>query len=125
MKKPRIFPTNTRFGLAIWAILSSVLCTAFVGGIGFFIIKKVYVFSYIFWLCFASPWVSALLLLLTDIPEDLTFGFGAALYYGTLVVAHFTEKAGWVMKDLDRYFVGFIISALICYIVYLRRFKNE
>jgi len=103
------------------ALLFPVLFSAFlclIPGFGFW-----YTAQYIFFLFCGSGVVSALLLILTNISEDLSFGFGAGLYYGTVAIAFATTKLGWLIPDLDRLILSFVIAALICYIVWLKKYK--
>lgn len=116
---------NSRWRLAIWLICGSLLVTILLAGplclmpgVGFW-----YAAQNMFFLFTAFPIASALLLILTPIDEDLSFGFGAALYYGTLAIAAATLKLGWYIPDWDRLLLSFAITALICYIVWLEKFK--
>ena len=116
---------DSRWGLAVWftltALLSPVLLSVFLclfPGLDFW-----YTVQYIFFLFCGSGLVSALLLVLTNINEDLSYGFGAGLYYGTIAVAYSIDAFGWYIPNWDRLILSFIITALICYIVWLKMHK--
>ncbi len=72
-----------------------------------------------------APVVSACLILLGILPDNLAYGFGAGLYYGTIGIFAIISKLNWEMSTLDSVFLGVIITSLICYIVYLKEFKPE
>lgn len=117
-----------RYKLAAFYIIISLVFPIPFSGLLCLIPKMddfLFVAKYFFFMFSAFPCVSGLLLILTNIPEDLSFGFGAALYYGSLTIAAITQKIGWGMGDTDRIILGFIISALVCYIVYLEHFKSK
>ena len=63
------------------------------------------------------------LLLITPIPRDLAFGFGNGLYYGTLAAGYFISKLMGYESTMF-YLIGLIISSLVCYIVWLKEFKE-
>ena len=116
---------NSRWGLATWftltAILFPVLFSAFlctIPGLDYW-----YTVQYIFILFCGFLVLAALLLVLTNINEDLSFGFGAGLYYGTMAITYFSTELGWHIPTLDRLILSFIIAALVCYIVWLEKFK--
>jgi hypothetical protein len=71
-----------------------------------------------FWAFFAPGVVASLLLILTPISEDHCYELGCGLYYGTFaareLIITFQNNTSFP------YFAGFIITALICYIVYER-----
>ena len=104
----------------------SFLLTVIMGGLLSLLTRNFwYTCQYMFFLFFAFPIVTALLLVFTNIQENLAYEFGAGLYYGTLVMAAITQGFGWNLPDLARIFLSSIISALICYIVYLKNFKRK
>ena len=116
---------DSRWGLAVWftliALLSPVLLSVFfcwLPGLDFW-----YTAQYMFFLFCGSGVVSALLLILTNINEDLSYGFGAGLYYGTIAIAYSISKLGWYIPNWDRLILSFTIAALVCYIVWLEKFK--
>lgn len=116
---------SSRWGLAAWFILMAflfpILFSAFlciIPGLDFW-----YTAQYIFILFCGFPAISALLLILTNIKEDLSFGFGAGLYYGTMAITYFSIELGWHIPTWDRLILSFIIAALVCYIVWLEKFK--
>ena len=73
---------------------------------------------------FAWAFVSAMLLLFTKIPEELSMGFGAGIYYGTAVSAYMIRYFFEVQLKAS-YGIGFIITILVCYIVWLKNFKRR
>ena len=100
---------GSRYGFAVILILTSAICTVLFAGLislfkGNFILGCKLVF-----LCFfAFPVVSVSLLVLTNIPEEWTPGFGAGLYYGTIFVSAITREVGWDLPELDRILHGVI-----------------
>lgn len=126
---------RSRNGFATICILTSAGCTFFLAGLlfGISMISKnssgsfMLLCELVFLTFFAFPVVSAALLALTRIPEEWSMGFGAGLYYGTFFVAIITRGIGWDIPSSDRFFLGIIISGLVCYIIYqdLMRKKNK
>lgn len=111
---------DSRYGLAFWFALMGLLFPLFLAlmfcwlpGANFWFTAK-----YMFILFAAPSLVSALLLVLTRIDVDLSYGFGNGLYYGTAGLAYLTTKLPWYMPDLDRILLCFVIAALVCYIVW-------
>lgn len=120
---------DNRYFLAAFFFVSSVIIAAIFGGI-FYLISSgdsgFFKIAFVCYLWFCAPaGVSSILLAVTKIDEDWTFGLGPGLYYGSIAVAAITESAGWHMSDADRYFLGFVISALVCYIVYTKHHRSE
>lgn len=115
---------GTRYGFAVLYLLISFSLTLIIGGLLSLITKDFfYTIGSIFYLFFAFPCVSALLLIFTNIEEDLSYGFGAGLYYGTIGVAAFIDWLNWHITNCQKLFCGFVVSSLVCYIVYLERFS--
>lgn len=112
---------NGRKGMAFTLLLLSAGFTL-VFGAGFSLLTKNFWGSCkaFFEIFFAFPVVSAALLLLTNIEEDLSWGFGAGLYYGTGFVCWLVDEFGWGIPIEGQILLGLIISGLVCYIVYLR-----
>lgn len=77
-----------------------------------------------FWIFFAGAVVAAVLLVITSVPVDLSFGFGYGLYYGTLGVAILLDKLFLVDKEVG-YIIGFVLSALVSYIIWLKKYKAK
>lgn len=72
----------------------------------------------------AAPAAAGVLLLVTSVPEDLAFGFGCGLYYGTGIAASWIRD--WLnVSESSACVIAFIIVALICYIIWLKEFKQE
>lgn len=70
--------------------------------------------------------VGAVLIFITKVPEALCICFGVALYYGTIFLG------GFVRDLLDapeatptHYGMAFVYVALVCYIFWLKKFKQE
>lgn len=112
---------NGRKGMAFTLLLLSAGFTL-VFGAGFSLLTKNFWGSCkaFFEIFFAFPIVSAALLLFTNIEEDLTYPFGAGLYYGTGAVCWLVDEFGWGIPIEGKILLGLIISGLVCYIVYLR-----
>ena len=118
---------NRKFFAIFWTALGIILSIL----IGFLLslvrgdLSRVWIlakWSYI--LFFANTIPTSALLLVTQIPEDLTFGFGCGLYYGTLATATLLQKI-LAISENTALEIGFIIDALICYIVWLKIFKKD
>ena len=62
--------------------------------------------------------------LIFRIDEVCALGFGAALYYGTMLLSAFLTDY-IIGADINRYIVSFVIVALACYIVWLKKFKTK
>jgi len=109
--------------MALFDVLLSIFLTILLGGV-LSLLRGNFIESCkaMFLIFFAFPCVAAILLLSTKIPEDWTLGFGAGLYYGTLVVSALLGEAGLSMSDQsDQLVLGFIFTALVCYIIYLKK----
>ena len=118
---------SCRYGLAIFYALVSAFLSVLIGMImslvtGHFPEKLWYSTEFMFLAFFAGTAVAAVLLLITKIPTDLTFGFGNGLYYGALGSALLIGKL-WEIPSEAAYIIGFIIAALVCYIVWIKKFK--
>lgn len=116
---------DSRWGLALLYIVIGILAAALLSalcclipGVDFWNTAQSMYFIF-----FAPTLAIALLLALTPIDESLTYGFGVGLYYGTAAIAAATFKLGWYIPDWDRLLLSFAITALICYIVWLEKFK--
>lgn len=111
----------------------SAVCTILFAGMIFGIFRIsghssgsfIFACELVFLVLFASPVVSAALLVLTRIPEEWSMGFGAGLYYGTIFVSAITRKVGWVIPDVDRILLGAVISGLVCYAVYQNMMRKK
>ena len=64
------------------------------------------------------------LLILNILPENLCIGFGCALYYGTILLSGFLSDFIYG-PDSNRCCISFVIVSLVCYIVWLRKFKPD
>lgn len=116
---------KNRVWLAVMMMLVS-LAMSFVLGIFFGLIAGNIRDAIIFiFLAFGAPGcVSALLLLITSIPDNLSWGFGLALYYGTLLLGNgICEYVGY--EDSLHFFIAFVIVAMACYIAWLTYFKER
>lgn len=76
----------------------------------------------VFWLVGAGFVSSAILLIANILPNQFCIGFGCALYYGTILLSAFLSNFIYG-ADINRYFISFTIVALVCYIVWIRKFK--
>lgn len=76
-------------------------------------------------LFFSAPVVAAaFLLLFTKVPDDLTYGYGCALYYGTMVLAELFRELG-MYPGWPPYAAALLVVSLVCYIVWLKMFREE
>ena len=79
---------------------------------------------FIFFAFGAGGCVSALLLLVTSIPENLSYGFGLVLYYGTVILGTgICKHIGY--EDPLYFFIAFVIVAMASYIAWLTYFKEK
>lgn len=77
-----------------------------------------------FWFVGAGVAAGGILLLANIVSIDLCIGFGCALYYGTILLSGFLSNFIYSAES-DRYIISFVIVSLVCYIVWLRKFKPE
>ena len=76
-------------------------------------------------LFFSAPVVAAaFLLLFTKVPDDLTYGYGCALYYGPMVLAELFRELG-MYPGWPPYAAALLVVSLVCYIVWLKMFREE
>lgn len=73
-----------------------------------------------------AAWMPAggLLSLLTNMDDDLALKFGAALYYGTILGEKAMEYVFGTYGS-NSYWLAFTITALICYIVWMKNCKPK
>lgn len=117
---------NGRKGLAFVLLIASAGLTLIFGAGLSLLTKNFWYTCVIVWgMFFAPAVVSAALLLLTNIEEDLAWPFGAGLYYGTVFVYWLVDKFRWGIPTEDKILLGAIISGLVCYIVYLNMQKGR
>lgn len=115
---------NERTKMALKFLLMSAVLTLILGaGLSLIIKNFWYTCVMVWWIFFAPAAVSAALLLLTNIEEDLSWGFGAGLYYGAGFVCWLVDKFKWGIPTEGKILLGLTISGLVCYIVYLRMQK--
>lgn len=120
---------STRLGKAIFLVLvfivlCAVLAAMFCAIAGDFE-KFNKAFEVAFWFFGASGVVGAILCILTTLPDDYVFGFGLGLYYGSLACAVVIHKL-WASIPFDAaLFLGSVIAAETCYIVWLKVYKDS
>lgn len=68
--------------------------------------------------------VGGFLMIATPLQDNLCFGFGCSLYYGTAALSYFLEDLIHTSEEI-RFSIAFVIVALVCYIIWLTRFKPE
>lgn len=78
----------------------------------------------LFWYFGAAGCVCGFLMCATKMKDNLCFGFGLTLYYGTIIVS---GLLGGILygPEQNQLFFAFVIVALACYIVWLTRFKDD
>lgn len=69
--------------------------------------------------------VGGLLLITTRIPDDLTFGYGCALFYGTVFGGYALSEIIAEGYEEWAYIIAFAVDVLICYIIWLNEFKGR
>ena len=113
---------KTRKGTALLMFLISVLFAVVFGGLlslflGHFLNTVLNTY-----LILSAPMsLAAVLLLITNIPDDFVWGIACGCYYGTLGIAVLIEKLGWYMSDEARFTISAVIAVLVCYIVWLKK----
>lgn len=119
---------QSRKGIALLQTMISLGVSLFLGIIfslfsmdnGNTFIENIWMFSKVCFFMFgAFLVVSSILLVITNFDDNFCLGFGAALYYGTIIGGDFLK--GMLDMSLNRaMFVSFIITSLIGYIVWLK-----
>lgn len=123
-----------RIIIALGFILASVIFAIILGFLGGLVslldagsnfLSDFYNYSVIcyFWF-FAEVAVAGILVLITTLPLELTIGFGAGLYYGTIFLASCLRDFIHT-SDANLYTISCLIASLICYIVWLKSFKSR
>lgn len=69
--------------------------------------------------------VGGLLLITTRIPDDLIFGYGCALFYGTVFGGYALSEIIAEGYEEWAYIIAFAVDVLICYIVWINEFKGR
>lgn len=64
------------------------------------------------------------LMMATSLQDNLCFGFGFAMYYGTVALAHFLNDIVDA-SEKTRLLIAFVIVSLVCYIIWLKQFKPD
>lgn len=79
-----------------------------------------------YWLFGGFGLVGAVLAICTNIDENLLYGFGTGIYYGTLGLGAFMRNfLKWEMADEPLLTISIVIACLIAYIVWLEKFKPK
>lgn len=121
-----------RFKLAFILIIASILVSVLIGlflalitpdGSGFD--RFINLSKSIFFFFGAPGAVSGVLVLLTNIKDDLAIPFGLWIYYGSAAIAYFISNIiGWEMEDEALIVISGTISCLIAYIVWSNKYKE-
>lgn len=123
----RIF--KSRLGEAFLSACISLAVTAFVALMCCLAIWDFGNFSFLFSGCFfyfgACGVVGAILYAIIPLSYDYAFGFGCGLYYGALVSASVIKKLWGSIPDDAAIAIGGIIAALVCYILWLKVYKDS
>lgn len=113
---------KTKKGDALILFLTSVLVAAILGGLISLFGRRFLNSALMMYLLFSAPMsLAAVLLLITNIPDDFVYGIACGCYYGTLGIAILIEELGWYMSDKARFTISAVIAILICYIVWLKK----
>lgn len=124
----RVF--NSRCGWAAFYVIITAVLTVILGFIFSLVFGNVSwegfwrASSLMFWYFSAGAIVAAILLIITKIPINLTFGFGCGLYYGTIAAAWILEEFFSVGGSAGCS-IGFVFAALVCYVVWLKKYKDN
>ena len=128
-EKGDVMKNKSRMKLALISVLISLSVSVVIGIVfsifisrGNFLGTVLKVSTYIYFLFCCGGTVSAILLLITKLPDDLTFGYGNAIYYGTVLLTYFLIEKG-DCKSVIAFLVSLVIVCLVCYIVWEKKFK--
>ena len=127
MKRLYNWLCESRTGICCSYIFGSVLLSLFIGLIFFLIASKLPFIDNaltVFFVLFAFMAVAGILVLLTKMKPNYCLGYGAALYYGSILISIVCNK-WWGIGGSDRYLIGLIFMILICYISWLKYFKEK
>ena len=121
-KYVKFFQSESRISYALWGIFVSFTLTALLGCIAFAVNSNYWHTCKLIFFMFTAPgFLSAILLMLTAIPEDYSFHYGAGLYYGTLGVAALIRWLWPRIENEPLLMISAVISSLIAYIVYIKQ----
>lgn len=116
---------RNKYTFAAFSILTSVAFSAFLA-LFFSIAGGRYwdlVIIMFFW--FGAPLsVAGLLVLLINLDESLSFGYGCALYYGSVFLAGLLQKWFHIAHHVGL-IIAFVIVALSCYVFWLKHHKKK
>ncbi len=117
------FITKNRYGEALYMAVISILLSVILGAALSIIAGTFWDMTQsIFWFFCAPGIVSALLLVLTNIESNLSWGFGCGLYYGSVFLISIFEKVG--DKSLP-YIAGISLTIAVCYSIHLKKFSKR
>jgi len=114
---------DTRLGTALFFLLAGIATGVFFGFFGIFFGDFLKMAWITFWWFGASMPACSVLLVLTKIPQDEVLWLGPSLYYGTIFAQGLLENI--VIAQTGRWIIGFIITALVCSVIYLKRQVNK
>ena len=81
-------------------------------------------FEMIFWIAGAGSAVGGILAIIIPKIANHAFGFGNAIYYGTVLISGFLDD--FITADQsERLIIAFVIIALLCYIYWLKEIKPK
>ncbi len=121
--------SDCKYGTLITSMLISIVASAFIGLICWVFVPST---NYLNWwfamfVVFGVP--AVLYGILHDIlktPENLCWTFSLCIYYGGIFLGYILERIGILasVKATNRAIVGAVIVSLVCYIVYLKNYKE-
>lgn len=116
---------KNKYTYALFAILGSVVFSAFLAALFSIIGGNFWRLVQIVYLWFGAPLtVAGLLILLLNFKEELSYGYGCALYYGSALIASLLNK--WFdITFKTSYIIAFVIVALLSYIFWLKHHKEK
>lgn len=122
MHKDRIFFAILKIVVSV--VLSAILGVIFAAALGGLSTKNFFYFSLTMFFCAGAPLVIAgLMEIFTRLDEKFTFGLGCGLYYGTIAGAEVVDFFS-SMEKTGKFVIGAVIAILVCYIVWLKSFKD-
>lgn len=86
-------------------------------------LERMYISTeFMFWLFGAAGVAAGVLVIVLPAVGEHFFGFGCALYYGTIVVSMFLNDF-IITSETNLLIISFILVALVCYIYWLKFLK--
>lgn len=113
----------TMIAISICVTLMLALAFAVMNDSDVLFVEKLFEsFELIFWLFGASGVLVGIIAITIPSIKDHAFGFGMALYYGTMILSALLEDV-IIADDIVRLIISFVIITLISYVYWLKNLK--